>query len=56
MSAEKEYTPINKQTEKQVIETILRMYTRDEKAVHNIAVHIAAILVRRRSLLRKSRP
>jgi len=43
------------QTEKEVIETILRMYTKDERAVHNISDHLSKILTRRRSIIRERR-
>jgi hypothetical protein len=48
-------TPITEMTEREVIATILRMYTQNEDAVRNISNHLFTILVRRRSELRKQR-
>lgn len=42
-------------TERETIETVLRLYTQDEKAVLNIGNHIAQILTRRRTGLRNRR-
>ena len=46
---------IAKVTEKELIQVILSMYTRDRKALRVIGNHLADRLVARRSLLRKNR-
>lgn len=47
--------PIIEQTERELIETILRMYSNDEKVARDIAMHISEKIVHRRSLIRKER-
>lgn len=47
--------PIIEQTERELIETILRMYSNDEKVARDIAMHISEKIVHRRSLIRKAR-
>jgi len=47
--------PIQDMTEQETIETVMRLYTKDEKAVRAIGQHIAEILVRRRKHIRERR-
>lgn len=53
MSTKRRYDiPITKQTEREMIETILSLYCKDEKRCREIAFHLAQKLRHRRSLLR----
>lgn len=46
---------LTRMTEQQAIEAVLSLYTKDNDAVQKIGVHVAAILQRRRSMLRRQR-
>lgn len=53
MSTRRRYDiPITKQTEREMIETILSLYCKDEKRCREMAIHLAQKLRHRRSLLR----